>query len=296
MVSYERFCMLGVVLAACSSSPASTDGGGDDEAGGGEAGGGDAGGAEAASTGCPDGVKTGSASGGTLTIDVGGNTVDVIVRVPPNYVATEAHPFVMVYAPSSANASQNEQFTGLTPEAQKRGYIIAYADNSLFDQSQINEEIQASVGAIPAVTAQWCVDPKRVYMTGYSNGGTITETTAMKQWATLAAIAPAAAGLKESVFQSFGCPKAALPVMEMHSTGDLLFPVDAGFGAEVAKQWATCDGCNATPSAPDTDGCIHYTGCSQDAAVDYCQTTGVHGQWHGLDTQIFDFFDRFTAP
>jgi polyhydroxybutyrate depolymerase len=298
----NRRCIFGVTLsanlalAACSSSSPSTVTGAD--AGDNEAASSDDGGVgEAASAAaCPDGVKTGSASGGTLTITVGGNTVNLIVRVPPSYVATEAHPFVMVFAPSSANASQNEQFTGLTPEAQKRGYIIAYADNSLFEQSQINDEIKESAAAIPAVTAQWCVDPKRVYMTGYSNGGTITETIAMKQWATLAAIAPAAAGLKVSVFQNFGCPSGPLPVMEMHSTGDLLFPIDAGFGADVAKQWATCDGCTPTPSAPDTDGCIHYTGCSQGVAVDYCQTTGVHGMWQGLDTQIFDFFDRFTAP
>ena len=294
-------CIFGLALAACSSSSSSSsavaagDDGGDNEAGGSEAGG-DGGAGKAAAATCPDGAKTGSPSGGTLTITVGGNAVTVIVRVPPGYVATEAHPFVMVYAPSSANAAQNEQFTGLTPEARKRGYVIAYADNSLFDQSQINEEIKESAAAIPAVTAEWCIDPKRIYMTGYSNGGTITETVAIKQWATLAAVAPAAAGLKESVFQNFGCPQGPLPVMEMHSTGDLLFPVASGFGADVAKQWATCDGCNPAPGAPDTDGCIHYTGCSHGVEVTYCESTGVHGLWQGLNTQIFDFFDRFTAP
>jgi polyhydroxybutyrate depolymerase len=245
---------------------------------------------------CPVGAMTGSPSGGTLTITVVGNPVNLLVRVPPNYVATAGSPFVMVFAPAGLTASNNEQFTGLTSEAMKRGYIIAYADNSLFNSTQLPQEVQQSAAAIPAVTAKWCVDPKRIYATGHSNGGSLSEVIGVEQLVTFAAISPSASGVPASVMQSFGCPKAPLPVLEVHSSGDQLFPLAQGFGADVAKFWAGCDGCNATPSAPDSTGCIQYTGCSGGAEVDYCQGTAAHGVWPGRDKQIFDFFDRFTAP
>jgi polyhydroxybutyrate depolymerase len=202
----------------------------------------------------------------------------------------------MVYAPAGATAALNESFTGLTPEAQKRGYIIAYADNSLFSSQRALMECQESAGAIPAVTAQWCVDPKRIYVTGHSNGGSLTECVGAKQFATLAAIAPSAAGISASVLPMLGCPSVPLPVMDMHSSGDQLFPISQGFGQQVAQWWATCDGCGSTPSAPDSDGCIDYSGCSSGVEVRYCQGTAAHGVWPGLNTAIFNFFDKFTAP
>jgi polyhydroxybutyrate depolymerase len=269
-----------------ASTDVSKEGGGSDAQGGGEAG----------SATCPVGAKSGSASGGTVTINVDGNTVNVLVRVPPGYVPTQAYPFVMVYAPAGATAAINESFTGLTPEAQKRGYIIAYADNSLFNAQRAETEVQESAGAIPAVTAQWCVDPKRIYVTGHSNGGTITEVIGAQQLATLAAIAPSAAGISASVFQMVGCPSAPLPEMEMHSSGDQLFPISQGFGAQVAQAWAKCDGCGSSPSPPDSDGCIDYSGCSSGVEVRYCQGTAAHGVWPGLNKAIFNFFDQFTAP
>jgi polyhydroxybutyrate depolymerase len=247
---------------------------------------------------CPTGAKSGSASGAMLTITVDENPVSVLVRPPPGYSATTAYPFVMVFAPSgAATPDQNEGFTGLTPLANARGYIIAYANNSLFSETGLFTQIQQSAAAIPAVTAKWCVDPKRIYATGHSNGGTITEVIAAKGWATLAAIAPSAAGFNGSNFMSVGCPSSRIPEMEIHSTGDQLFPVSQGFGANVATMWASCDGCNATPSAADSDGCIDYSGCKANVEVRYCQGTDPHPVWPThLNGAIFDFFDRFSSP
>jgi len=248
------------------------------------------GGGDTPPAGCPAGSKDGGATGGTLTAAGG---INVLVRTPPGYSPTVAYPFVMVYAPAGADAAGCEAFTGLTTQARARGYIIAYADNVGPESLEV---IEQAAGTIPAVTARWCVDPKRIYVTGHSNGGTLAEVIGAQGFAPVAAIAPSAAGMKSSTFTSLGCPAAPLPEMEMHSSGDQLFPLSEGFGAHIAEMWAAFDGCSPTPGDADANGCIHYTGCAGNAEVDYCEGTAPHGVWPHLNDAIFDFFARFVGP
>jgi len=238
---------------------------------------------------CAAGAKTGNPMGGTLMAA----GVNVVVRTPPGYDATKGYPFVMVYAPAGAMATDSESFTMLTPEAQQRGYVIAYADN--ISASGGPSAVQQASTTIPAVTDKWCIDPKRVYATGHSDGGTVTEAIGAYGYATLAAIAPSATGIDSPTFMQIGCPKAPLPVMDMHSSGDDLFPISMAFGADVAKDWAQCDKCGSTPSMPDSNNCVRYTGCASGVEVQYCQGSAPHPTWPGLNTAIFDFFGRFTA-
>src|SRR5262249_17484693 len=157
-------------------------------------------------------------------------------------------------------------------------------------QATLKQDLKDSAAAIPAVTAKWCVDPNRIYATGNSNGGSLSEVIAAREYAPLAAIAPNAAGVSATVFRQIGCPKAPSPGMERHASGDDLFPLSAGYGADVAKEWAKCDGCDLTPSAPTPDGCTGYTGCASGVEVKYCQDTGPHGAWPARNPAIFDFF------
>jgi polyhydroxybutyrate depolymerase len=286
-------------LVACSSSGSSpswhaaSDDAGDDAGTAGDDGG-DPG--EAGPPTCDAGAKTGSAKGGSVTAPGG---LNVVVRVPAGYDPTIASPFVMVFAPAGGDAAATEQFTGYTPVAMKRGYIIAYADHvSPTTMSVIKQAAQA----IPTVTGKWCVDPKRIYLTGHSDGGTVAELTAYAGYATVAAIAPSASGVTASNLAAASCPKAPISAMEIHSTGDQLFPVSQGFGADVAKSWAKCESCASTPGPKEKDGCIPYPGCAGGTEVRYCEGSAPHGYWPPAadppptDSQIFDFFDRHTAP
>jgi polyhydroxybutyrate depolymerase len=237
---------------------------------------------------CAAGSKM--SDGGTFVAT--GANVNVIVRVPPGYVPTTAYPFVMVYSPCCGDASELEQFTGLSPLAAQRGYIIAYADHIAGSPLA---PIETAATIIPQVTSQYCVDPQRIYVTGHSDGASITEVIGVLSLVNVAAIAPSAAGFSITGAKEVGCRSAPLPVMEMHSSGDTVFPLSQGYGADVATWWAQCDGCDPTPSSPTPDGCVHYTSCTNGVEVAYCQGSAPHGNWPGLDTSIFDFFDRFTA-
>src|ERR1041384_1394763 len=55
--------------------------------------------------------------------------VRYLVKTPSNYDATRAHPLIVVYAPHGANRLLSERYVGLTREATRAGFVVAYADN-----------------------------------------------------------------------------------------------------------------------------------------------------------------------
>ena len=106
------------------------------------------------------------------------------------------------------------------------------------------------------LTALDCVDEARVYTTGFSNGGFVSNVLACHRGEVIAAAAPTGGG---GPFVPPCGPK--LPVMITHGTED---PV-VGFDAATATlaHWATHNGCDPPPSAPAVDRCETVAHCER---------------------------------
>lgn len=205
------------------------------------------------------------------------------VRTPLNYDPTIGHPLLMVYAPAKANRAKTEQLTGLTYAATSAGLIVAYADHPELSPSSTVE-----LGTIPELIAQkWCIDAKRIFLTGHSDGGTVAMVLGFmaKSKLTPAAIAPSAAGVNHQDFYNRNCP-APLSVMIMHSAKDRLFP---GFGIETSGWWAACNSCDPIPEKM-SNGCVAYTGCADGVKTWYCEGDKPHAQWPALNGVMIEFF------
>ena len=288
---------LALGLSACSSGDASSDGAaGAGGAGvGGSAGqaGAGAGGSSGAAAGtggappvdCAPGDKDGAASGSSDESTAGG--IRFIVRTPPDYDATRAHPLLVVLSPRVNNATPEtlESFTGLTSDAAGRGYIVAYAN--WFDPVQAANHTDADT-IRTLVADEWCVDAARVYYTGHSDGASVA-TLLATNGAPVAAVALSAAGI-DSTNPPFGGCVAPVPAMVIHSADDEIFPPPE-FGVKPADNWALCSSCGA-PGSALPDGCVPYEGCVAKSEVQYCETTGSHYVWYGLNQSMLDFFDR----
>ncbi len=95
-------------------------------------------------------------------------------------------------------------------------------------------------------------DPKRVYITGISNGGFMTSRLACQLHKRIAAIAVVAATMDENEGYA---PEVPLPVIYMHGTEDNLVPYNGGkmFGRRIYSQrnmlnkWVQLDKCNPKP-------------------------------------------------
>jgi polyhydroxybutyrate depolymerase len=206
------------------------------------------------------------------------------VRTPSNYDATIAHPLLMVYAAAGQSGLASERMTGLTPAATASGFVIAYADHRPLGIPAVEQ-----LGTIPgSVAKKWCIDEKRVFVTGHSDGGTASLALAVldKTKKVPAAIAPSAAGWTGKDLEAYHCP-APIPVMVMHGANDSLFP---GWGAQTSAWWAACNGCAAAKSKKIEGGCVAYQGCATGGATLYCEGAGSHRDWPNLNRVMIEFF------
>ena len=231
---------------------------------------------------CDPGIKPGSAGASNDEKTAAG--IRYMVKTPVNYNATMAHPLLMVYAPAQTNRYESEDFVHLTQEATTAGFIVAYADHRTMTPKTIEE-----LAEIPGLIEQkWCIDKKRIFLTGHSDGGTAAMAIAFINGTKHipAAIAPSAAGIRGEDLKVYQCPNP-LPVMIVHSSQDRHFP---GYGKEAIQWWAACNGCDTAGLVKDADGCVTYKGCTNNVTTRYCEGTGTHSEWSGKNKAIIDFF------
>jgi len=231
---------------------------------------------------CDPGTKPGTA--GVSNDEKTSTGIHYMVKTPANYNANVAHPLLMVYASARTNRYESEDFVHLTQEATAAGFIVAYADHRTMTPETVEE-----LAEIPGmVEKMWCIDKKRIFLTGHSDGGTTAMAIGFISGTKHipAAIALSAAGIRGEDLKAYQCPNP-LPVMVMHSSQDSLFP---GYGKEAIHWWATCNGCDTTPPVKDADGCVTYRSCKNNVATRYCEGTGIHSEWPGNNKAIIDFF------
>jgi polyhydroxybutyrate depolymerase len=231
---------------------------------------------------CETGARTGRA--GASDGEASAEGLRYHVRTPSNYDATIAHPLLMVYAAAGQSGLASERLTGLTPPATASGFVVVYADHRPLGIPAIEE-----FGTIPgSIAGKWCIDEKRVFVTGHSDGGTASLALALldKTKKIPAAIAPSAAGWTGKDLEAYHCP-APIPVMVMHGANDSLFP---GWGAQTSAWWAACNGCDAAKTRKVEGGCVAYQGCKSGGATLYCEGAGSHRDWPNLNRVMIEFF------
>lgn len=239
---------------------------------------------------CAPGTKAGAAGKTDELLSERG--IRYSVRTPLNYDGRIAHPLMMVFSPGDRSGLGTEWFTGLTTEGTRQGFVVVYADNRPPGSPAMNRPLAKEwileLGTIPALVAtQWCIDLDRVFLTGHSNGGTISTALTLLEQSPLspAAIAPSAAGFRGEDLIPFACP-APLPVLIMHSRNDKLFP---GYGAETIQWWKQCNQCSNNVQATGA-GCTSFLECKNNVSTVYCEGERRHTVWPERNGRIISFF------
>jgi polyhydroxybutyrate depolymerase len=230
---------------------------------------------------CGQGTRSGDAGASDDESTLEG--IKFNVRTPQNYDPTLPHPLLMVYSPAGLNRAGTEKTTGLTFEATKAGFIVAYADHP-----ELSPTSTIELGTIPGLIAKkWCVDEQRVFLAGHSDGGTVAMALAFMTGTRHIpkGIAASAAGISRQDLYNRTCPEP-LPVMIMHSANDRLFP---GYGVDASGWWAACNQCDPIPEKM-ANGCIAYTGCAKNVKTWYCEGRKPHSEWPAMNGALMDFF------
>lgn len=270
----------------------------------------------------PMGCLAGALSPGQhqATISFDGKTRSYEVQVPASYDNSAPIPLVFDLHGLGSSAAQQELISGWAGVAEANGFAVvrpsgyggfaSWNGGSTCCGQALSEDLD-DVGLMKAILAEveanLCVDPKRVYASGLSNGGAMTNRLGCDAADVFAAIAPVAypiAYLPLSLCQ----PSRPMPVMHSHGIHDTTVPYDGSFGiasaTESVERWADLAGCSGDPVQTYSKGSSHcdtYESCQQGAEVTLCTIDGPHLLYSNSDNVpiaalAWDFFQAHPMP
>lgn len=237
--------------------------------------------------GCHDVEAPGSLTKG-FTIE-GPDHLGIRVRLPINYNERRAYPLLVVYPPAGYDRFAAERFYGITEEATRRGWIIAYSDARPLSLHAV--KLQA--GVADAVARAFCISQGQIATFGHSDGGALAQGTValMPSHLKPRAIFASAAGIRRSDLEEGGCT-GGVSVMIAHNRRDHRFP---DFGRDAAAFWMARGGCRALEVADlRSDTCQRVNGCTEDTEVTYCEVSTPHEELPPLRTQALEFLSTAT--
>lgn len=265
------------------------------------------GGAAGTATGGASGSGTGGASSAcTLPVEAPGTsdleiTSSGVARkarvvVPPSYDGSKNVPLVLVFHGYLGNPADIETVTKMKPVAEQNGFIAVYPEglNTSWNAGKCcgtsssvdRPDVQFVSDLLDALEAKYCVDKKRIYSTGFSNGGMFSNRLGCELTNRIAAIAPVSGPRAVDTCN----PTRFLPVIEFHGTSDIIVPWGGqAYGSEsvdvTTAFWKNNGACTDTdPTQVYQNGdttCVEYSQCQGGVAVRLCKIEGGGHQWPG---------------
>lgn len=252
------------------------------------------------SSGCGQepGQQPGTSEQHTLTS--GGRERTYRLHLPGGYDGERALPVLLVFHGRGNSGERTEAFSKLSTLPA----IVAYPNGVVGLGDGERQAWQGAPYSPPGVDdvaftrdlldefeRGLCVDERRVYATGKSNGGGFTAILACQAADRIAAIAPVAGAFYPTGEQC--APTRPVPVLEFHGTADATIPYDGdadrGLPAigDWIGDWARRDGCRAGPVEyriePDI-AISRHLGCAGGAEVRHVAVEGGGHTWPGADS------------
>lgn len=180
-------------------------------------------------------------------IDSGGIERQFILRLPEGYESQKSWPLIVAYHGRGSTGPEVEGYSELstlpaivaypygdfgTGDGHRRAWQGAPYEAPGVDDVAFTEDL------LDHVEANYCVDPRRVYATGKSNGGGMAALLACQLPDRFAAIAPVASAFYPGTAED--CQEnGQVPVMVVHGTGDSTIPYagDPGRNLPAIEDW-----------------------------------------------------------
>lgn len=214
----------------------------------------------------------------TERITAGGRDREYRLRIPRRPAPAPGYPVVLVFHGGGGNARQIERATGFSALADREGVVVVYPqgigdqwnDERTVPGSRAHEEHVDDVGFVGtllgALRRRLTIDSTRIFATGISNGGFISNLIAERLPRRIAAIAPVAGGIGDAVAAAFHA-EPGVSVLLLQGTEDPLVPYGGGgvsrgrrgstvSSDSVVRLWNAANGISGPPARstlPDRD-------------------------------------------
>jgi poly(3-hydroxybutyrate) depolymerase len=213
------------------------------------------------------------------------------VEMPATYDRNKAYPVIIGLHWRDGSAADVYGWSGFF------GLKNLYGDNAIFIAPQGldkgwantgNRDIRFLRAMIGEVQQGACTDPQRVFATGFSFGGMMSNAIGCQMGDVVRAIAPMAGALWS------GCASSSNKVAALfiHAKDDNVVPYTAGM--EARDLFLKRNSCSAATVPLGSNGCMEYQGCDSGKPVVWCGTeTGGHWYPNFSAQESKAFFDRF---
>jgi len=229
----------------------------------------------------------------------------------PAVVASPA-PLVFVLHGGGGTARQMERSVSFNALADRFGFVVIYPDAvdrnwndgrnaaNIRSQREAVDDVGFIATLIDVLSREMRIDRRRIFATGISNGGFMSQRLAVDLSERIAAIAPVASGMAPALAARFP-PKGPVSVLVMNGTRDPLVPYHGGRVLrdrgetmdtdEIIRIWVQHNRCpppGMTVVLPDNDPAdgtrvrkTTYTGCAGRAEVALYAIEGGGHTWPG---------------
>jgi len=234
-----------------------------------------------------------------LTLQHGGRARSYLLHVPSGLSAGVALALVIDLHGAGGSGSQQKGMSGFSAVADKNKVGAVFPDGvdgywNVDDTccGTAGKEKIDDVGFLKAIIAKLkadtCIDSKRVYVSGFSNGGGLTHRMGCDAADVIAAIAPMSTDLRTQPCT----PARPISMLEVRGLADSLEPYAGGLvgpaggqytavGAKASLQlWANIDQCTGTTSTFEKY-CEKYQQCADGVETALCSLPNVDHSPYG---------------
>jgi polyhydroxybutyrate depolymerase len=245
---------------------------------------------------------------GSLELD--GDNRTFIVHVPPDLDPSLPVPLLVDMHGLTSSAGAQAALSGWRAKADEEGFIVVFpqglgnswngGDLCCGSAQSDNVDDEGFIRALVAkLQAEGCIDPKRIYATGLSNGGAMAHLLACQAADLFAASAPVSMGNGTRPC----APARPISVVMTRGTQDGLVSFNGGlFPSAQAdfEQWAELNGCSGEPEPVD-ELCQAFTNCAAGVEVKLCALEAGHvlydnRQNFSVPDTVWATFERQTLP
>jgi polyhydroxybutyrate depolymerase len=186
-------------------------------------------------------------------IETAGGSRSYRLHVPASYDPRRAVSVVLNFHGYAQTAEQQEGYSRLVPLSDAKGFVLVtpegsgspqgWAISGVYDDNGI-DDVAFVADLVSHLSDSLCLDSRRIYATGHSNGAEMASQLACYLPGLIAAAAP----VSGAVFQD--CQGVGVPILAFQGTEDWNVPYDDS--AEGVAQWVSHNGCPSDPvvSAP----------------------------------------------
>jgi len=241
------------------------------------------------------------------TIDVSGMSREYILSVPSNYDPNTPYRLIFGWHPWGGSAQQvagtgNSGYYGLKGASNNQAILVSpegldFGGNGLGWGNTNGQDIAFLRAMLERFKSEMCIDESRIFSTGFSFGGMMSNAVACSGLAR--AVAPMAGNATS------GCVSGTTKVayMGFHGVDDTVVSIASGRSSRdtiISRNGCTTQTMPTTPSWCDglasqylPCSCVTYQGCAAGYPVTWCEYKAGHMAAPSSATTLWNFFSQF---